>query len=632
MTEEIFKQYREDQKRVLPDVKLMENNDKPIYLPTDTAPARVFNYSMLQRLVEPKIYPLADRKNGKARITLNHGVDVTDFKNKLAQSPNDIPQMSSLGIGYNLNMHQAWVPDGFALGNLLYSLVLAPGEEQRLIVRENKQSYVIQDNAEGTDYTEEEYESGQQDNTTAAYEYGLSQMMHGDSHYDYYTKSTSVGFSAGFSGFGASLGLSVGHSSSKGNANSSANQSNSHNEASRAAQDFQNSIKSASSRIASAQRVSMSLATSDETDSVATRIIANHNHSHTMTIQYWEVSRRYRLETCVDGVDLVLFVPIKLINFLNGTSYMLDSNAKMNKALFESRYKYLLQYADVLMTQLPYSYRNGLKLLKKYAAMPEWTLETKSSNTRTITFSFYGNFLPYDNIEAYLWLKNGKPKILGNVELEYDESVMMLQRFGTSDEIKKAIREFRKKPRTTTTTTKYSEVIFEDITIPATPKCTCTFTIPEDITDDELSRIAIYYSCEDLHYELYKSYSYYSKDGETAAKTEKDMYDYMWDLVKDTKNSDVERAKINYLKSVLPESFSAPNVHLTGREVKRLGVPKIMEESFKVSNNSSLTGTLSTRSLENTVYVDINGKNGYYVVIKSIENTTDDSNDRIKKF
>ena len=71
----------------------------------------------------------------------------------------------------------------------------------------------------------------------------------------------------------------------------------------------------------------------------------------------------------------------------------------------------------------------------------------------------------------------------------------------------------------------------------------------------------------------------------------------------------------------LQEKLKTSKPTITGREVKRLGVPKIMEESFKVSNNSSLTGTLSTRSLENTVYVDINGKNGYYVVIKSIENT-----------
>lgn len=32
-----------------------------------------------------------------------------------------------------------------------------------------------------------------------------------------------------------------------------------------------------------------------------------------MTVQYWEVNRRYRLETAIDSVDLVLFVPMQLI-------------------------------------------------------------------------------------------------------------------------------------------------------------------------------------------------------------------------------------------------------------------------------------------------------------------------------
>ena len=58
-------------------------------------------------------------------------------------------------------MNQAWVPDGFALGNLLYSMILAPGEEQRLIVREKSQSYTITDTADAADYTSENYATSQ---------------------------------------------------------------------------------------------------------------------------------------------------------------------------------------------------------------------------------------------------------------------------------------------------------------------------------------------------------------------------------------------------------------------------------------------------------------------------------------
>ena len=51
-----------------------------------------------------------------------------------------------------------------------------------------------------------------------------------------------------------------------------------------------------------------------------------------------------------------------------------------------------------------------------------------------------------------------------------------------------------------------------------------------------------------------------------------------------------------------------------------------------ISIESPIGKAIMGHKVNDRVYVDINGKNGYYVVIKSIENTTDDSNDRIKKF
>ena len=51
-----------------------------------------------------------------------------------------------------------------------------------------------------------------------------------------------------------------------------------------------------------------------------------------------------------------------------------------------------------------------------------------------------------------------------------------------------------------------------------------------------------------------------------------------------------------------------------------------------ISIESPIGKAIIGHKVNDRVYVDINGKAGYYVVIKSIENTTDDSNDRIKKF
>jgi hypothetical protein len=326
--DEVFQGEDTNIAKSLPSVKLMGNEGNEIRLSTDMAPSRVFSYGMLQRLVEPAITTPADNKQVK-RDTLSSPLDVMDFKEKLCVNPDEYPQMSSLGIGYVLNMHQAWVPDGFSLGSLLYSLVLAPGEEQRIVVRENKQSYAITDTAEGTDNDSENYSLSQEDDTTAAFNYAVDQLSKANSNSSYSTKTTSVGGSASGGFGGAILGLSAGYSKSSGKASSSASQSNSHNEASSAAQNFQHNIKSAADKISQSKRISVSSATSEVSDSVATKIIANHNHSHTMTLQYWEVMRRYRMETCVDGVDLVLFVPLRLVRFLpKNETYSLNEVTK----------------------------------------------------------------------------------------------------------------------------------------------------------------------------------------------------------------------------------------------------------------------------------------------------------------
>ena len=620
LNEDVFKNYPIDKKKVLPSVKLMENEKEAIYLPTDTAPSRIFSYSMLQRLVEPAISPLADMQNLTPRISMKDRVDVMDFKEKISTSPESWPQMSSLGIGYVLNMHQAWIPDGFSLGSLLYSLVLAPGEEQRLIVREKTQSYSITDNAQGTDSTSEVYNTSQTDNTTAAYEYALNQLLDANSSYNYSTKTSTFGGSGGlggmFSGFSAMLGLSGSTAKSSGKASSSASQSNSHNEVSNAAQNFQHGIKSASEKISQAQRLSISMATSKENDSVATRIIANHNHSHAMTIQYWEVMRRYRLETCVDSVDLVLFVPLKLINFLNGQKYILDSK-EMNRTLFNTRYEILLKYADALEPSLPNKYQTGLDLIRQYAACPNWIMENTDISARFINLEFKGTFLSFDDITATMILKDGKGRIAGSIQYNTPRYELEKDTYETSNDLKEQIKKLRNKT--------------EDLIT-----CTCTFAIPANITDDDLSHIQIDYSCDEFKYVLYKNPVALSASNENASELYQYMIDKTWDLVKDRDDSAADRRKIQYCKEMLPEAWLFPNVTISPNELKKLGTPTISDVNLYTSrslsisqgndgnaNTNTLTGMLSSSILSSSISIIISSsiRTLKYSQLQQIEST-----------
>lgn len=475
---------REKENKLLPSVKFMENNGHSVYLPTDTAPSEVYNYSMLQRLVEPAISPVQDID--KPRESLKKAIDIVEFKEKLLTDPNSIPHMSSLGIGYSLNMHQAWVPDGFALGNLLYSTILAPGEEQRLIVREKQQQYTIVDQQSGTDSTAENYGASQTQLTTQAYNQAIGEMMNGGSSFDYSSSTSSKSCGGGF------LGLVGGHSSkssASGSSSSSSFQNNSYNEASRAASNFQNQIKSSSEKISQAKRLLIKSATSDESDSVSTRIIANHNHSHAMTIQYWEVMRRYRLETCIDNVDLILFVPMQMEQFLPKDQAYSLKKIDMNPDLFATRYEKLLKHYDALYNALPWKYRTGLSLVKQFGGYPDFAAEKKSYATQDISLTVKGNFLPFDELNAKLYLRNGSSIQAYSALLKPVDVPTTCE---SKLELLKKLRELRNKESTENNSDNNGSYTF-------------MFKLKAGVSPDEITEVRLSYNYKSYNYELYRN-------------------------------------------------------------------------------------------------------------------------------
>ena len=52
-----------------------------------------------------------------------------------------------------------------------------------------------------------------------------------------------------------------------------------------------------------------------EHEAVSTRILANYNHMHALTVQYFEVIELYRVATGLHEAERCLFVPMKLVDF-----------------------------------------------------------------------------------------------------------------------------------------------------------------------------------------------------------------------------------------------------------------------------------------------------------------------------
>src|SRR4029077_9185199 len=69
-------------------------------------------------------------------------ISVDDFRQGLLTAPK---LAGSLGLGYVLRCSQQWTFDGLALGDLVYSLPLAPGEQQVVVVEEQVTTLQVQE-------------------------------------------------------------------------------------------------------------------------------------------------------------------------------------------------------------------------------------------------------------------------------------------------------------------------------------------------------------------------------------------------------------------------------------------------------------------------------------------------------
>ena len=586
VVKEVFQEKTEEAQKTLPSVKLMGEGEGSVRLKTDTAPSRMFSYSMFQRLVEPKIVYNVD-KNVRSceREEVTKPIDVSAIADGAADNYSNLAKASSLGVGYVLNMHQAWVPDGFALGDLLYSLILAPGEEQRLVVRETNQAYSLTDEASGTDDVNETTTRQQNDDVEAIYDYALAQTMAGRSGYS--AESSTYGGSVGFSGFG--FGVSASYSKTKSKGSSNASQENGQNETSSAAQSFQQALKTASNRHARANRLSISNGTSNVNESLATKIVANHNHMHTMTVQYWEVMRRYKVETSVDSVNLALFVPVDTVPFLTAEQSVDSLNKTLSKKNFNDRYSEVLKHIDVLSSNVPSKFRQGMNLIRKYSALADWYMEDiMAAETQTLRFNLNVKLLSFDLLSVYAYMKDGK-KVAGSITYETTD---LPTEMTTSLELKEWIRNFRNQ-----TPDQMSNAV-------------CFIALPMGSTCYDVSHIVVEHSMMTTYYMLHADESSLTKAEKKALKNLKSK---QYDLAQDNKGSKGDIKDINHYLSLLPEAFRDNFVTLTPNLLAGLGYPMVcsitMDESARSKggdNTASVyTLTMSDNRLKGKTVINL---------------------------
>jgi hypothetical protein len=388
-----------------------------------------FPYSVLFRLVEPRTsvlnrafiftfeggqFQIAAR-NGQwqgqeeggvttafvDRVPIDQPLSIDGFRDQLAGigetgrvgADETVPMAGTLGLGYLVNMAQLWTPHGVGLGDLVYSLPLAPGEQQLVAIFERREETAVIESETLSVAEQQAFQQQQDTSAQATFDQAFSESARGGSQFSTEAFSASTGFNVLVASGSAGVAASGGQSTSW--------MDGQRDVASRAVESTHAAVHRSASARRSAQRTSMRLASASESQDVTTKVITNHNHTRALTLQYWEVQRLYDVTTAVDGVTIVCFVPLELIRFLPaGQVARLDENSvpTLRSQVLE-RYAQVLKHADILARVLPRQYLQGLALISEFAADPHAGVDTAPGNAEdVIDVSLHAGILPFEQI------------------------------------------------------------------------------------------------------------------------------------------------------------------------------------------------------------------------------------------
>jgi hypothetical protein len=211
---------------------------------------------------------------------------------------------TSIAWGQVFEFRQRWIPLSHSLGQISYSLSLAPCESVNLAVVDWSRG----DMATRTDQVKvtenllhNQYRDRTIDETVKA---GLDESQGGFSVLGGLA-AAATGLTTGGIAWGAAaaMGASVAHSS--GDRNTEAHST----------QELHDHVKQATVVTRSLNSTVIAQGTQQEQNALETRTITNHNHCHALTVQYYEVLRNFRLVTAFEGKRPVVLIPFALVTF-----------------------------------------------------------------------------------------------------------------------------------------------------------------------------------------------------------------------------------------------------------------------------------------------------------------------------
>ena len=228
-----------------------------------------------------------------------------------------IYENTTIAHGHILHFKQKWKADGYSLGDLLYSLPLAPCQEKQIAILDWDRKE-RGDRREDSSFDEQlEAELSHERDISEIIASSLTESMRASSSNK--TSSTSAGIGAGVGGFisGILFGVAGGVAHSGASSRSSASQNSARNLSANALSSLREQISQSASSVRNQRSTVIQTVSQAETVNAQTEVIKNNNHCHAMTVEYFEVLRHYAVEQELVDVQECLFVPMPMSLFDN---------------------------------------------------------------------------------------------------------------------------------------------------------------------------------------------------------------------------------------------------------------------------------------------------------------------------
>jgi len=220
-------------------------------------------------------------------------------------------QATTIAHGHILYYKQIWKADGYSLGDLVYSLPLAPGQKKQIVIFDwDRSEYGRRDEAAQADEALNAYLGHSRDVLDITQGHVAEQLRSGSQAR---TKASGGGIGAGI--FGGFFGIAGGFSASSSSSSASAWQTASRDLAATGLNQLRDFIQQGASAVRNQRSTVVQTARQSERFRVSTEVVANHNHCHAITVEYFEVLRHYVIEQQLTHVQECLFIPLLMTPF-----------------------------------------------------------------------------------------------------------------------------------------------------------------------------------------------------------------------------------------------------------------------------------------------------------------------------